>query len=268
MNGASEAGCYPVTYTDHRKAGSRSVSGAVPVEEVVTLYLNGQALVRLMCTPTRLKALALGFLFNEALIDGMDEVAAIELCGDGRGIDAWLKRDVESPQLRAVTSGCSGGTTFEDVSDVRHQIVSDRRIESGQVMALVKKLSGIADLYRRTGGIHVAALADPGEEEPMVCVAEDVGRHNALDKIAGSCLRNGRSMANCVLLTSGRISAEMVNKAARMRVPIVISRTAPTSLAVRLAESWGLTLIGYARRGSFRAYTCQTRVLAAGDTAG
>jgi FdhD protein len=255
----TDAGAYSVTYTGFYDAESRPVRGAVPMEEEITLYVNVQPLVRLMCTPTLLEELALGFLFNEGLIESLDEVAVIELCGTGRGVDVWLTHDVEAPQLRTITSGCSGGTTFEEMNDEHHRIESNLRVTTQQVASLMEKLLDAAVLYHRSGGVHTAALA---KGEQLVHVAEDVGRHNALDKIAGAGLRQGWPMHEHILLTTGRVSSEMVNKAARMGVPIVISRTSPTSLSIQLAQAWGITLIGYTRRRSFRVYAGEERVTA------
>ncbi len=229
----------------------------MPTEEVVTLYVNGRPLVRMMCTPTRLEELALGFLFNEGFIEEPEQVAVVELCSGGRGVDVWLDHDVETQRLRAVTSGCSGGTTFEDVVSARHRIESELRVTPGQVTELMGELSRGATLFHRSGGIHAAAL---GEKERLVCLAEDVGRHNALDKIAGACLRQGWPMKDRVLLTTGRVSSEMVSKVARMGVPVVVSCTSPTSLAVRLAQAWAITLVGYTRRRSFRVYASEDRI--------
>ena len=230
----------------------------MPVEDIVTLYVNGQPLVSVTCTPTHLEELALGFLFNEDLIDQLDDVAVVEVCGGGRCVDVWLEHDIEVPQLRIITSGCSGGTTFEDVVSIHHEVSSDRRVTPRQVTQLMDELSRQATLYHRSGGVHTAGLSDG---ERLVCVTEDVGRHNALDKVAGMCLRERRCLDDCILLTSGRISSEMVQKVARMGVPIVVSRTSPTSLSVQLAQAWGVTLIGYTRRRSFRVYAGEGRVM-------
>jgi FdhD protein len=266
----TDAGAHSVTYTGFYDTESRPVRGVVPMEEEITLYVNVQPLVRLMCTPTLLEELALGFLFNEGLIKSLDEVAVIELCGTSRGVDVWLTHDVEAPQLRTITSGCSGGITFaapwggprhhtEEMSDERHRIESDLCVTPQQVTKLMEELANAAVCYHRSGGVHTAALAT-GEQ--LVHVAEDVGRHNALDKIAGAGLRQGWPMHEHILLTTGRVSSEMVNKAARMGIPIVISRTSPTSLSIQLAQAWGLTLIGYTRRRSFRVYAGEERVIA------
>jgi len=256
----TDAGSYPVTYTGYYDAECRPVRGVVPVEEVITLYVNGRPLVSLMCTPTQLKELALGFLFNEGLIDGLDDVEVLELRGGGRCVDVWLKHDIETPGLRIITSGCSGGITFEDVTSAHHRLESGLRVTPQQMTQLIEELSRIAILYRRAGGVHAAALADVKQ---LLCVAEDVGRHNALDKIAGICLRQGWSTHDHILLTTGRLTSEMVNKVARMGVPIIISRTSPTSLSVQLAQAWGVTLVGYTRRRSFRVYAGAERVVVA-----
>nr|HID13559.1 formate dehydrogenase accessory sulfurtransferase FdhD [Anaerolineae bacterium] len=254
----SDAGSYPVTYAGYYDAECRPVRGVVPVEEVITLYVNGQPLVSLMCTPTQLEELALGFLFNEGLIKALDEVAVVELCGGGQCVDVWLEHDIETPQLRVITSGCSGGVTFEDIASVHHRVESNLCVTPQQVTQLMEEFSHVAVLYRRAGGAHAAALAD-GEQ--LLCVAEDVGRHNTLDKIAGICLRQGWPTHDRILLSTGRVSSEMAHKVARMGIPIVISRTAPTSLAVQLAQAWAITLIGYTRRRSFRVYAGEERVV-------
>jgi FdhD protein len=232
---------------------------------MVTLNVNGQALVRLMCTPTRLEDLAVGFLFAEGLIAGLSDVAVVELCSGGQGVDVWLEHDIKRPKVRAITSGCSGGTTFEDVMIAQHRVQSNLLVTPEQVTALMEQLSDAAALYRRAGGVHTAALASVGEGAGLICSAEDVGRHNTLDKIAGTCLREGRLTEDCILLTSGRISSEMVSKVAHMGVPVVVSRTSPTTLSIKLAQAWGVTLIGYTRRLSFRVYAGEERVVVASN---
>ena len=257
----TDPGSHPVTYTDYYDGNHRPVRGVVPVEETIALYVNGQPLISTMCTPTHLEELALGFLFNEELIETLDDVAVIELCGGGRCVDVWLEHDIKAPQLHVITSGCSGGTTFEHVVTDHHRVDSKLCISPQQVTQLMTELSRLAVLYHRSGGVHIAGLADG---ERLVCVAEDVGRHNALDKVTGMRLRQAPYAKDHILLTSGRISSEMVQKAARMGIPIVISRTSPTSLSVQLAQAWGITLVGYTRRRSFRIYVGAERVAAPG----
>ena len=256
----TDSNSIPVTYTGYSDSEYRAVRGVVPVEEAVTLYVNGESFVSLMCTPSLLEELALGFLLNEGFIKGLDDIGIVELCGGGRCVDVWLAHAIEHPQLRTITSGCAGGTTFDDTATAHGTIESARTITAPQATRLMADLLSRARTYRQAGGIHVAGLSD-GDE--LLCVAEDIGRHNALDKIAGRCLRQGHPLADSILLTSGRVSSEMVQKAARMKAPIIISRTSPTSLSVRLAEAWNITLIGYTHRRSFRVYTGQERVVPA-----
>ena len=253
----TEQGSQAVAYVDCRDDECRPLDGVVPVEEAIALHVNGQPLVRLMCTPVLLEELALGFLFNEGLIDSLDniqEIKPLQLRDGSRWMDVWLQHEIEPQKLRAITSGCSGGTTFESEGGV---VESNLHISPQQVMHLMTELSQAAVLYKRAGGLHLAALAD-GEQ--LACVAEDIGRHNAVDKLAGLCLQKGLPTHDHILLSSGRISSEMVNKAARMQVPVVVSRTSPTSLSVQLAREWHITLIGYAQRRRFRIYAGEERI--------
>jgi FdhD protein len=254
----SDEGSYSLTYVGYYDDECRPVHGVVPAEEVIALHVNGRPLVRLMCTPVLLEELALGFLFNEGLIDGasdVEEIKVLALSDGQRWLDVWLGHEIEPPKLRAITSGCSGGTTFESAGS---PVESDLRITPQQVTHLIAEMSRRAELYHRAGGLHVAALA---EGERLTCVAEDIGRHNAVDKLAGHCLRQGQPTKDCILLSSGRISSEMMTKATRMQTPVVISHTSPTSLSVQLARKWHVTLIGYARRRSFRVYIGEERVV-------
>lgn len=235
----------------------RRIQGAVPSEEEVIISVNAQDLVGLMCTPVLLEELTLGFLYNEGLIAGMEDVAEIRVCGSGRCVDVWLHKDIELPKLRIITSGCSGGTTFERLVDARHPIDSDLRVNPSQILTLMGHLHQAAELYRRVRGIHTSALA---RDSTLTCVTEDVGRHNTIDKLTGLCMRRGVPTSDLILLTSGRVSSEMLAKAAHMGVPLVISRTSPTSLSVKLARAWDITLVGYARERSFRVYTSVQRI--------
>ena len=255
----TDAGSYPVTYTGYYDTECRPVRGVVPVEEVITLCVNDQPLIRLMCTPVQLEELAIGFLFNQGLIESPDEVAAVELRDGDRCLDVHLHHDIETPRLRVFTSGYSGGATFENVTHVHYRVESNLRVTPQQVTRLMEEFSRATVLYRRAGAVHGAALA---EGEQLLCVVEDVGRNNALDKIAGFCMRKEWPTRDRILLTSGRVSSEILHKVARMEAPVVISHKSPTSLAIQLAQTWGITLIGYTRRRSFRVYSGAERVVA------
>jgi FdhD protein len=245
-----------IQYSDDQ---TRSVEGAVPTEERIMLNVNGIELVGLMCTPVLLEELAIGFLYTEGLITGMDEVVDVRVCGSGRCVDVWLTKDIETPTIRIVTTGCSGGTTFDTMVEAQGPVSTNISITPGQVRHLMRLLYNSTTLYQQAKGIHASALSDG---ETLYCAAEDVGRHNTVDKLAGSCLRQEMTPQGLIMLTTGRVSSEMLGKAARMDLPVVISRTSPTSLSVELARAWGITLIGYARGTTFRCYSSPERIVA------
>lgn len=266
--------------------GTRATPVTRPViaETPWVLYLNGREVLTFMCTPTRLHCLALGFLQSEGLIDALDDVWQIKVfldenrvyfffpeagldeelhmptCAEAGGsIAVQLKRPAPTlPERRVLTSGCGGGITFDDVLGDRPPLHSNLRVEATQIVALMRELNYQARLYRQSRGVHTSALSDG---ERLLVLAEDVGRHNTLDKIRGEVLLQGLPTKDRILLTSGRISSEMITKARKMEVPIVVSRTSPTATSVRLAESWNMTLIGYVRAPQLRVYTGAERVL-------
>jgi FdhD protein len=229
--------------------------GGVVREALVRLHVNGRELARLMCTPEQLDDLALGFLRSEGLIRELADVRLVVVCPSRTCVDVWLKdANLELPGRPVLTSGCGGGITFADLEAAGEPVRSGLRVRAGEIGRLMTAL--LAGQEAR--GIHRSGLADT---ERLLAVAEDVGRHNTLDKIWGYCLKEGIKTQDRILLTTGRISSEMMGKAARMGVPFVVSRTSPTSLSVALAEAWNITLVGYARRTSMNVYTGQERVL-------
>ena len=160
------------------------------------------------------------------------------------------------PQV--LTSGCGGGVTFQDLEGAGEPLTSRLTVSPTQLMNLVRQLNEQAQLYRDVRGVHTSALADP---DRLLVVAEDVGRHNTLDKIRGACLLQGLPTQDRIILTTGRISSEMITKAVRLRVPIVVSRTSPTALSVKLAQAWNMTLVGYARGRRLSVYTGADRLV-------
>jgi FdhD protein len=229
--------------------------GGVVREALVRLHVNGRELARLMCTPEQLDCLALGFLRSEGLIREMADVRLLVVCPSRTCVDVWLwDANIELPGKPVLTSGCGGGITFADLEAAGTQVRSELRMQAAEIGRLMSELLA----GQETRGIHRTGLADA---EHLLVVAEDVGRHNTLDKIWGYCLKEGIETRERILLATGRISSEMLGKAARMGVPLVVSRTSPTSLSVALAEAWNITLVGYARRTSMNVYTAQERVL-------
>jgi len=249
----------PISYQQYEFKKWKSFDAETIVEAPVSLTVNGQPWITFMCTPVALEAMAVGFLYNEGIIDRMDEVADVRLCEHGDNVDVWLEHTVPQPASWRRTSGCTGGVTAVDALarlDVSFN-GSGPLILPGTIQKIVEILFEAQELYRETGGVHTSALTDG---ERLIFSAEDIGRHNTLDKIAGLCLMNDVWPATRILISTGRISSEMLQKAARLGAPVVISRTSPSSLSIEMAERYGITLIGYARRQRFNVYSNPQRI--------
>ncbi len=244
-------------YSRYTANGMKTMEREVVREAPVTVYVNGRELITFLCTPHNLRYLVLGFLYLEGIIASLDEVALLRVCDEEEMVEVRLTQDVELPTRRVLTSGCGGGTTFADLSVQTSKVDSTLKVTPAQVLGLLRRLYREAELYRSTGGAHTSALSD-GQQ--LLVVASDVGRHNTLDKIQGQCLLEGIDTRDRILLTTGRLSVEMLNKAARMQVPVLVSRTSPTDLAVEMAKAWGITLIGYARGGHMHVYSGEEQV--------
>ncbi len=252
-------GVVPAQYTVITRNGAEVVDAEVIHERLVSIFVNGQELATIMCSPCLQDALALGFLANEGVIESLDEVRAAHICPSGACVDVWLRSaDFEPPRRMILTSGCGGGVTFTDLSETFEPLHSDLRVTPDQLWNLMDELNQSAALYSRARGVHTANLSTT---DHRLLVAEDVGRHNTVDKLRGLALQQGIETRDQILLTSGRISSEMITKARRMEIPIVASHTSPTSLSVALAKEWNITLIGYLRRNSMNIYTQPERVL-------
>jgi len=229
------------------------------VEAPVSLTVNGQVWLTFMCTPVNLEALAVGFLYNEGILESMNEVEDVRVCEHGDNVDVWLNRTIEQPKSWRRTSGCTGGVTAVDLLARPNVSFNGEqpKVPPEAIGHLVELLFESQELYRETGGVHTSALSDG---EKILLSAEDIGRHNTLDKIAGLCLMDNIWPQTRILITTGRISSEMLQKAARLEAPILISRTSPSSLSIEMAERYGITLIGYARTHRFNVYSNSQRV--------
>jgi FdhD protein len=237
----------------------QAIDGEVIEEGLVSIFVNGVEVATVMCSPRDQDQLALGFLCNEGLIAGMSDVRAVHLCPSGVCVDVWLTRsDFEPPRRMILTSGCGGGVTFDDLSQTMEPLKATMTLAPAQLAEMMNQLQTRDSLYARAGGVHTSGLTDG---ERIVVWAEDVGRHNSVDKVRGACLQSGLEPRGLALLCTGRISSEMLKKAASMGCPIVASRTSPTSLAVQLAQAWNITLCGYVRRGMMNVYAHPERLI-------
>jgi FdhD protein len=240
-------------YYTWRSGQLREVTGDVVREQPLTVYVNGEKFLTLLCSPTRLDCLVVGYLWVEKVIQSVDDIRRLTVSEvDGRA-DVELVHPVELPKERILTSGCGGGITFRIDPRVIPRVESDLRVAPARLFERMKDLYLQAVGYRSSRGIHGAALADP---DRILFMAEDVGRHNAVDKVAGEALLKGVPTRDRILLNTGRVSSEMLLKGARMGVPLVVSRTSPTEMAVSLAEQLGVTVVGYLRHDAFNLYAC------------
>lgn len=254
-------------YRFHPESGWQRHDGNVIVETSVSLTVNGEVWLAFNCSPTQLEALAAGFLFNEGILKSPDEIVRVYPCCQNTNIDIWLRRVVEKPLLWTRTSGCTGGVTAQqspqpDREAQRSQPAKPIPLTFDFTPQLLSEnmralLHGQA-LYRAAGGVHASALSDGAR---FIAYAEDIGRHNTIDKLAGQVLLERLDCRGKLLLTTGRISAEMLQKAANMQVSVVASRTSPTSESIALAHAAGLTLIGYVRQNQFQVYTHPQQVI-------
>src|SRR2546428_9607678 len=209
----------------------------------------------------QLEALLVGYLWMEQVIADVGEIAALEVSEvDGRA-SVTLTHPVTLPTERVLTSGCGGGITFRIDHRLFPKLHSRLRVPAAAVSDRMKDLFAAAEHYQRSRGIHGAALSDG---ERLLVVAEDVGRHNAVDKVKGEALMRGIPTEDRVLLSTGRVSSEMLLKAARMGVPLVASRTSPTEMAVALAEQLNITVCGYVRGDSLNLYAGSALLLGEG----
>ncbi|MBI2858644.1 MAG: formate dehydrogenase accessory sulfurtransferase FdhD [Chloroflexi bacterium] len=232
-------------------------STSVARESPVTVYVNRQEVATLLCSPDRLSFLVMGYLYSEGIIESKKDLASMRVCDDELEVDVRLvRKDIKLPAPRTLTSGCGGGGTASDRPDVG-PVTNDHAIGPDHVTSLMRGLLAAGETHREYGGLHASCL---GQEGKVEIVAEDIGRHNTLDKIMGECLARNIETAGKVVASTGRTSSEMIFKAARMRVPIVVSRSAVTGRAVALADKLGITAIGYARGERFTIYSHPERI--------
>jgi FdhD protein len=237
----------------------------MPSERPITVFLNDEEIATTQATPEDLSDLGAGFLLSEGFITDRDALASVDV-DHKRGL-VYVRSAEEAPadvaeRRRYVTSGCGKGLTFASVGHARgiEPVVSDMTVSSEAIYELMGELARSAAAYRDTGGMHSCGL---GVDGALAVVREDVGRHNALDKLFGRAWLDRVPTRDAVLLTTGRISYEMAVKAAKAKVPVVASRTAVTDLAAEVAERAGITLVGYARGGKLVVYTNPHRITGA-----
>lgn len=245
-------------------AGRSQIQDIVTRESPLTLLLNGRELVTMLCSPDHLDYLAIGFLAAEGILKGKTGIKNIlvdERTGVVRVETTEAVEDAgEMVFKRLITSGCGRGASFYSAASVRGtiKVEYDIKIAAAEITGLVRAFQRRSEVYRATGGVHSAALCQGTD---ILVFADDIGRHNAVDKVFGECIINGVETEGRLLVTSGRITSEIVLKVARRGIPVLVSRSAPTSLGVKLALDTGVTLVGFVRGERMNIYANGWRVL-------
>jgi FdhD protein len=242
---------------------AQAVDAGVIGEIRFSIFVEDRELVTLMCSPCQLRPLVVGFLFLEGLIESVDDLEMLRVCLEDRLAEVRLAHGFpDVPPRKILTSGCTGGISFGKYLDQIEQFRvtdEDTRIAPGRLYEVLRALYENSTLYRQSGGVHTSMFVARDGPVPTF-VAEDIGRHNTLDKLQGMALLEDVTTRGGLILASGRISSEMLFKAAIMGVPIVGSRTSPTNLALAVADRLNITVCGYLRQGSMNVYTHPERI--------
>jgi FdhD protein len=239
------------------------VETAVVTERPLTLYLNGQEIVTMMTIGDRPELLAVGYLLNQNMLRADDEITGVDYDEDIATVVVRTARKTnfeEKLRKRTQTSGCAQGTVFGDLMEELDQVRldPDARIRTSWLYQLTRKINTAPSLYLKAGAIHGCVLAH--EDKPLIYM-EDVGRHNAVDKIAGYMFLNRIAPEDKIFYTTGRLTSEMVIKTLKMRIPVLASRSGFTAWGVELAQKANLTLIGRARGKRFVALAGVERIV-------
>jgi FdhD protein len=241
----------------------RPIETRVVVERPLTLFLNGQEIVTMMTIGDHPEYLAIGYLTNQNMLHPDDEITAVEYEDDIETVVVRTKNPTnfeEKLKKKTLTSGCAQGTVFGDLMEKFDEVrlPGDAILKTSWLYALTKKINTSPSLYLAAGAIHGCVLCE--EDRPLVYM-EDVGRHNAIDKIAGYMAMNGIGKDGKIFYTTGRLTSEMVIKTVQMGIPILISRSGFTAWGVELARKAGLALIGRAKGKRFIALSGENRIV-------
>jgi FdhD protein len=233
----------------------------VVAEFPLTITLNNREVVTLLCSPVNLEYLTVGFLFSEGLIKSKDDIREIIVDEERGTVQVKTKKGsgLVSPSLskRLVASGGGRGALIYPPY-ARTKVKSSIEILASEIFTLVDDFVQRSAVFKATGGVHSAALCDT---ESILVFSEDIGRHNAIDKVFGECMLEDISTAGCLVITSGRVSSEILLKVAKRNIPLLISKSAPTTMGVKLAGDLGITLVGFARGRKANIYANEGRVV-------
>lgn len=256
---ASRPSTCPATAIDETGA---AVEVEIAGEHPLTLYVDKREIVTLMTLGAAPEALIIGYLRNQRLVGSLEEIAAVQVDWETEAVAVTTRHGVENLdarlEKRTVTTGCGQGTMFGDLmEEVEHlRLPDDAELTEATMYALLDNLRHWDTLYKRAGALHSCALAQGSE---IIYHVEDVGRHNAVDAIAGMMWLDGVEGADKIFYTTGRLTSEMVIKAAQMRIPFIVSRSGITQMGHQVAQQVGITLIGRAKGLHYLLFTGRHR---------
>ena len=237
-------------------SGCEQKDDLLAAEGRLTITVNGVHVVSIFCTPTMVRELAVGYVMTGGVADGVcTERLSIVYGEEGASVEIHAEGEVRL-EGGTVASGCSGGVVFERKHMERTRDGSFK-FEAATVRSLMKSMLGRQGLSNATGCAHSAAMA---HDDEILFFAEDIGRHNAVDKVIGAAIIDGTELEGKWVLSSGRLSSDMVSKCSGWGIPLLVSRGAPTARAVRLAEDAGITVVGFVRGARFNIYTYPERI--------
>jgi FdhD protein len=249
--------------------GRKEESDLIIKEHALTItlcddeFVKDRRFVTMFCSPSDIEQLGIGFLLSEDIISSIDDIDDMSISDDSSEIKFLLSSSANLAEnlmsKRDITSGCSRNINpYEFLKDLKlDKLSSNITISAESIIQLSSEFQSMSTLYKSTGGTHASALCD---DKGVLIFKEDIGRHNAIDKIFGECLLKGINVDNKVILSSGRISSEILLKVAKRRIPIIISRSAPTSMALKFADQAGITVVGFARGVRMNVYSHGYRI--------
>ena len=247
------------------KAGQHAISeDPVVLEKPLTLFLNHVEMATMICSPGGYEELGIGFLISEGIVQKRSDITSIS-CREEEGL-LWIETSAPTPQTdnflrRHLTSCCGKGRAgLYFINDFRQlqAVQSDTLFSAEQLLGFINALENKSDVFRLTGGVHNAALAD---HSGLLFMFEDIGRHNAVDKVLGKAFLNEMNTSDKCLMLSGRIASEILIKAARSNIAFILSRSAPTELTIELAEELEITVVGFARGDRLSIYSHPEKVI-------
>jgi len=227
-------------------------------EAICTIAVNGTRVANLACTPSDIESLAVGYLLSERIIDSYSDILALLVKEDECIVEVEISGKIETAdRIATIVSGRRSTGQSEDGPFHAQNVTSKLTVSSSSLVVIVKDFQKASELFRSTGGVHSAAICKP---DGIIFFKDDIGRHNAVDKVLGMCSIKGISTEDKILLLTGRVSSDILLKATPRGMPILVSQSAPTHLAIRLASESGTTLVGFARGEAMNIYSHDWRI--------